>query len=285
MLANAFSVTVENDGQRVFSDAKYVGVGGKFTVTPCSLLSSCPQAMPIRMSLIDNCNPDNKQEIVGSQWYFCPYGRARIIRLRIEVIPVNRNSEKQGMMAVGIQAFANETSRATWTTSSATPLLEEVKRLAMSSVGPANRPITLEYSPRPSDGLAFEPNQLDLGVIGVAIAFSDPNRTAWSKFSSNEVAISVRITGELELTEPIVGGLPVQWNPAGCNGLKEGKLVIREPQALGKFLWNDKINDSLPGIEVQCEGHSYFMKDVHEHTNGCVKAIDEIRSFDDWVMS
>lgn len=132
------------------------------------------------------------------------YSAGRLRSLCVKIIPQTPQAEKRGLLAMAFIPFRTD-EEAIWYNDKSRiqgMLFEQVKMIPGAKSGPASRPLTINYRPKPSDGrLNYDLGMLD-EIGAITIGFDQTNRTVYNAFSQDDFSCTVVISGTVLLQRP-----------------------------------------------------------------------------------
>lgn len=182
------------------------------------------------------------------------YRDGRVINVTVKVQPINPVSKRNGDWSLALQPFfASEDRGAAGLSSTWNPTEQGMHHMYLSVSGPASQPLTLTYSPKMADGLAYHFMPLDSTFAEVVIRWEQPIRSTYATPSADDFACETIISGTLE--QRLSAAMP----PNNSGGYTITTTVVDVIKPVGMFIKSIPMNTTFQTFSsVKCEDREKF---------------------------
>lgn len=189
-LGNVLTCTYDSREKRILhSTVSIFGSGACFQPTYMNIYASSPLA----------ARNVTSSDVIPHHSVNTSYIDARLVKFKITVRPSNFIGKRAGTWSLVFTPFRNEYDRQMFATGIRVPEVSECTHILGAITGPADKALSLTFSPEPSDGICFRYNKLVEPFGVVHIAYSNYNRTSYVEFTSEEFSPEIIISGEIHL--------------------------------------------------------------------------------------
>lgn len=172
----------------VEGDASIYAAGALFAVKYVNLLSGS------RLGVVSGAGPHPS--------YLSEMYEGRLIRLDVSIAPQGALGKRNGNWTLGFQPFLSTEDLKFYIDFKQVPDRDMILRFLCNTTGSASDKLSLRYTPRPSDGWAFQFHTVDTAFGVIALRYEEPNRTGYGEFSSDDFAVSTVVSGRVECRRP-----------------------------------------------------------------------------------
>jgi len=207
-------------------------------------------------------------------WLNTPFVDAKLESVTITAAPDSIRSKRSGRWAIGFFPFRNRDDKKEMFNNYRPISLSQLERMAGTVVGPADRPLSLSFRPRPVDGLAYQYNQISESFGMLVVAYSEDIRTSYHEFTADDWAPNLVVRGSLSLRQPFMAGgslgfadqtekLPVPFR-ASIRAVNEvaGKRILDFSSTSWKCTKNDDGTCKVSGTQVSKASLSGSLSDL-----------------------
>lgn len=243
----------------VFDTTFPIMLSGQFSISPAVIFYASRGAIQV---------PSALQEVSSV------FSMARVLECTVRVIPTNAEGLRNGELILGLQPrfSIDQPSPAT----KIMDLPNSISSLYLSVRGTGDKPLTLRYRPRLSDGRTFNFMSMKDTFADVAVIYSQPVRASYGNFTVSDFSAQVEVRGRLELRGGDGTGYPANYPAAVVDNLSTLGCAVRclaskrtyffddtaklEEQVSGSGISGVKVSGKLNAVKaeprVDCSEHS-----------------------------
>jgi hypothetical protein len=207
-------------------------------------------------------------------WVNTPFVDAKLENITITAAPDSIRSKRSGRWAIGFFPFRNRDDKKEMFYNYRPVPLAQLERMAGTVVGPADKPLSLTFRPRPMDGLAYQFNQISEAFGMLVVAYSEDVRTSYHEFTADDWAPNLVVKGTLSLRQPFMAGgslgfadqteklkAPFRASIRAVNE-SEGKRILEFSPTSWKCVKNDDGTCKVSGMQVSQASLSGSLSDL-----------------------
>lgn len=151
-------------------------------------------------------------------WVDTPYTDAKLMSVTITVTPNGIRQSRSGRWGLLFLPFRDAQDMVTIQNDYRPLTLAQLQQMAGSVSGPADRPLQLNFTPKPEDGLSYQFNPMNTYFGAIVIAYSEDMRKSYHDFTADDFSPDVTVRGTLKLRQPhfgspVVGYQDSTWSP------------------------------------------------------------------------
>lgn len=139
-------------------------------------------------------------------WVDTPFNDAKLVHFKALALPDNQRSKRSGKWSMAFIPFRNVNDLREIAANYQPLDQRQVQSLPNSVTSNADRPLKLNFRPKPEDGYVYQYNRCDQPFGALVIAYSEEVRATYSMFTAEDFAPNVQFSGSLRLRQPVLRG-------------------------------------------------------------------------------